>query len=38
MVQKWCNKGVNVLGRGRRVFGIGFGIKCNKSCNMFQNE
>lgn len=34
MVQELCS----VLGRGRRGFGIGFGIKCNKSCNMFQNE
>lgn len=34
MVQERCI----VLGRGRRGFGIGFGIKCNKSCNMFQNE
>ena len=34
MVQELCS----VWGRGRRGFGIRFGIKCNKSCNMFQNE
>ena len=38
MVQEWCKSYVVFWGGEGGGFGIGFGIKCNKSCRMFQNE